>query len=247
MHLCQCPEIYHLGHTATLTHLFFISMLTSLQTVLQVLLCNADKTLGPFSSDQQGFVSWNQDSELHVMLWEACSTTLITTALTKTCTRMSCNSKNIPLYWIYSITIGHTHKATKNSFRRLPHFHPDNTGSSRHSALIRAEISRSKSIKVYQERIVREGNKWAVTFKYRVQHLIEVKENLVGDPLFNGFKFEKPAQLPVSWPPLSVSWDWHYLHSTPVFCVGFSVFYTLSLYLRKFKRKHSKSHVCYDN
>lgn len=68
MHLCQCPEIYHLGHTATLTHLFFISMLTSLQTVLQVLLYNADKTLGPFSSDQQGFVSWNQDSELHVML-----------------------------------------------------------------------------------------------------------------------------------------------------------------------------------
>lgn len=143
VHNFRCPEICHLGHTVTFTHLFFIPMLPSLQTVLQVLLCNADKSLDSLSSDWQGFVSRKQDSELHKMLWETRSTTLIT--LTKTCTTMFCNSKHISWYLIYSITIGHTHKATKTSFRRLPHLLPDSMGGSSHPALIRVEISGENS------------------------------------------------------------------------------------------------------
>lgn len=44
--------------------------------------------------------------------------------------------------------------------------------------------------KVYQERIVRGGNKWAVTFTYYIQHVTGKKANSVGDPLVNRFKFD---------------------------------------------------------
>lgn len=51
-------------------------------------------------------------------------------------------------------------------------------------------MDRNVMTKVYQERIVRAENKWAVTFRYYIQHMTEKKAKSVGDPLFNRFKFD---------------------------------------------------------
>lgn len=43
--------------------------------------------------------------------------------------------------------------------------------------------------KACQERLLREGNKWAMTFKYYIQHTVEEKGNSVRGPLSNRSKF----------------------------------------------------------
>lgn len=43
--------------------------------------------------------------------------------------------------------------------------------------------------KAYQERILRAGNKWAMTFKYYTQYATEEKGNSIRNTLFNRSKF----------------------------------------------------------
>ena len=99
---------------------------------------------------------------------------------------MFCNSKHISWYLIYSITIGHTHKATKTSFRRLPHLLPDSMGGSSHPALIRVEISGENS-----QRKKQMGCDIHILCPAPDRNESKL---LDGDPLFNRFKFEKSAQ-----------------------------------------------------
>lgn len=49
---------------------------------------------------------------------------------------------------------------------------------------------RNITTKAYQERILRGGDKWAMTFKYYTHHTPEETGNSVRDPLFNRSKFD---------------------------------------------------------